>query len=149
MPDYRAADYSEYKKRKAKELKRFGLPQGKCRVCGSTFVGADGVVRDGKLVVVARKLCSECDPVYQHNLEEALKVKTCPKCGTEYTNSTLGVCTACLGIGKHLKTAEPTFDQQPYRYAMQYGRDAIIQTLTERWTGRPAGDHRHAEREVG
>ena len=139
MPNYRADDYSEYKKRKAKELKRFGLPQGKCRVCGSTNVGADEVVRDGKLVIVARKLCSECDPVYRQALAEAEKVKGCTKCGRQFSGSTMAICNTCFGADLVKEKPAPTFEGQPYRYAQNYGKQAIIDTLKERWAnGNPA-----------
>lgn len=60
-------------------------------------------------------------------------ITRCVDCGAGFEGS--GRCLACWmkALAKERETTEPTFDKEPYKYAMQFGRKAIVEMLQERW----------------
>lgn len=63
----------------------------------------------------------------------------CLECGKVFAGS--GRCLDCWQkvLAKDPKYAEPTFDKEPFRYAAQYGRQAIVEMLRSRWCDRREG----------
>lgn len=59
----------------------------------------------------------------------------CRRCGRIEQGAGLMLCSVCMiaDLIQSKQVKEPTFEKDPFRYAMQFGKDAIKQMLQDRW----------------
>lgn len=60
-------------------------------------------------------------------------ITECQDCGAEFEGN--GRCLYCWlkVLAKEREVKEANFAEKPYKYAMRFGRKAIVEMLTERW----------------
>ena len=60
---------------------------------------------------------------------------TCERCGHVFEGQSLKLCMYCM-IADMEKAKQKQIEDKPMRYVMQYGRQAVVEFLRDRWCDR-------------